>query len=75
MNQQYIKATKIVKFLGIILDQKLTWESHAVYVVAKISLTGYLIKQLRDTEISIFFINSIDSFIWVNFLGCFSLYI
>lgn len=44
-----IQSTNTIKFLGLNIDQKLTWEPHINEVCSKISTTCYIIKQLRDT--------------------------
>lgn len=37
------------KFLGIYLDQKLTWSAHVEYILPKLSSYCYLIRNIRDT--------------------------
>lgn len=37
-----------VKFLGVIIDNKLTWEPHIIYISKKLSRVIYLLKQLKN---------------------------
>lgn len=47
-----IQSTNTIKFLGLNIDQKLTWAPHINEICSKLSTTCYIIKQLRDTVTS-----------------------
>lgn len=49
VNGKSIKSTNEIKFLGLIVDCKLTWEKHIDYVCGKISSLCFLIRRLRET--------------------------
>lgn len=49
VNGKSIVNTSVVKFLGLNIDQKLTWENHIGVTCGKISALCFLIKQLRGT--------------------------
>jgi len=36
-----------IKYLGVIIDNKLTWKSHITYIKSKIAKTGYPVSFLR----------------------------
>lgn len=44
-----IHSVDCFKFLGVVLDSKLTWEPHINAVCSKLSSSCYLIRTLRDT--------------------------
>ena len=44
-----IQSKNTIKFLGLNIDQKLTWEPHIIEICSKLSTTCYIIIQLRDT--------------------------
>lgn len=49
MNHKTIEQTNCIKFLGIILDQKFTWEQHIDALSKKLSKACFIIRQLRNT--------------------------
>lgn len=44
-----IEHVKQAKFLGIIIDEKLTWEGHVDYVTTRLSGVCFLIRQMKST--------------------------
>lgn len=49
LNGKSIQASNSVKFLGITLDPKLTWEPHIINIIGRLSSICFLIRSLRDT--------------------------
>lgn len=49
IDHKSIEQVTETKFLGIIVDQKLTWEKHVDSVVSKLSSICFVIRQLRPT--------------------------
>lgn len=49
ISNKSIPSTETSKFLGVILDQKLTWEAHITMVCSKLSTICYIVRNLRDT--------------------------
>lgn len=49
INHRSIEQVNSIKFLGITVDQKLTWEKHIDNIVAKLSKICFIIRQLRVT--------------------------
>lgn len=48
-NQQSIAQVENIKFLGIHLDQKMTWEKHVEDLTNKISKSCFVLRYLRNT--------------------------
>lgn len=49
VNGKSVQLASSVKFLGLIMDEKLTWEDHIESVCTRISKTCYNIRSLRGT--------------------------
>lgn len=49
ISNKSIQSTTATKFLGVTLDQKLTWKMHINTVCSKLSTICYIIRNLRDT--------------------------
>lgn len=49
INKNSIEQVKHIKFLGVIVDEKLTWEKHCDSLVVKLSSLCFLIRQLKHT--------------------------
>ena len=49
MGISYRKKKTESKFLGVILDNKLTWHAHVKHISSKISKSVAIIRMLRDT--------------------------
>lgn len=43
------EGNEAVKFLGLMIDAKLTWEPHINYISGRLSRVIYLLRQLKDT--------------------------
>ncbi|XP_051167219.1 uncharacterized protein LOC127285311 [Leptopilina boulardi] len=50
LNHQSLKASKKVKYLGIILDHKLLWNHHINYLISRISRANNVIKVLAKVS-------------------------
>ena len=48
INNLLIKRDTITKFLGILLDENLTWKSHISYITSKISISIGIIYKSRN---------------------------
>lgn len=49
INHKSIQQVQSSKFLGIFIDQKMTWEDHVNHLLSKLSTTCFVIKQLKNT--------------------------
>lgn len=48
-DKKSIENVSHTKFLGVFLDQKLTWNRHIDYITAKLSSNCYLIRNMKNT--------------------------
>lgn len=49
MNHNSIEQVNFIKFLGVVIDQKMTWEQHIDYISSKLSTMCFIVRQLRAT--------------------------
>ena len=47
INGHKLKKVDKVKFLGVIIDDKLNWEAHIEYLKAKLNLSIIMIKRIK----------------------------
>ena len=47
---QQLKKEKVVRYLGLYLDEKLTWKAYSNYVQGKMKKARYLIYHLRKNK-------------------------
>ena len=47
LNGQKLKQVDNVKFLGVIIDEKLSWDSHITYLETKLKLSIVIIKRIK----------------------------
>ena len=68
MNNDTIEKVNSIKFLGVILNSKLTWEEHKQYLFRKISKTIGIIYKCKDIMTETEQINMYKTFIQSNFM-------
>ena len=42
-----ISATEVIKYLGVFIDNKLTWKNHIHFVIEKLCITKGILSKLR----------------------------
>lgn len=53
INNELLRRTKVAKYLGVLLDQNLKWDSHIQYVVKKVRYFLYLVHSLKHLPIKV----------------------
>jgi hypothetical protein len=47
IENKYISSVKEIKFLGLIIDNTLSWKGHIDYIIPKLSSACYFIRTIR----------------------------
>ena len=48
-NSNYITNTSVTKFLGLIIDETLTWNQHILQVIKKMTTAGYALRFVKHS--------------------------
>jgi len=68
-----IENSQSTSFLGIVLDKTLSWQLHIDKICAKLKSACYVLRTLNPilsvSNLNLFFIHSLNYYIWHNFLG------
>jgi len=74
-NNVQLSNTEHSKFLGLIINNRLSWKSHIDLMIPKLNTSAYVIRSLkqllnlRDIEEGLFFICPLNSVLWYYILG------
>ena len=68
MNNEILKNVKEIKFLGVMLNDKLTWQNHKIYLKRKISQSIGIIYNCKNIMTEEELINIYKTFIQSNFI-------
>jgi hypothetical protein len=73
-----ISNTEHTKFLGLMINNRLSWQNHIDMMIPKLNLATYVIRSLKpllniDIEEGLFFICPLNPIIWYYILGNFKL--
>jgi hypothetical protein len=70
IENKYISSVKEIKFLGLIIDNTLSWKGHIDYIIPKLS-SAYVIRTTRpyvsQNTLKIIYLFSFCNEIWISF--------